>query len=74
MEPNGFTEAPDEESKNKIDFDPKELRGPNRELMFGLMKGRKLQQFIGMAWKRGMSILNDPFLSANLSCMQASYY
>ena len=45
-----------------------------KELLFGLLKGQKFQQFIGMAWKRGISILNDPFLSAMIGCQQASYY
>ena len=45
-----------------------------RQLLFGLIKGQKIQQFIGIAWKRGISILNDPFLSAIIGCQQASYY
>ena len=58
----------------EMDFDPSELRGPMKDLLFGLIKGRKIHDFISLAWKRKINVMNDPILSNIIGCLQASYY
>ena len=65
---------PNEAEERKIDFDPSELKGPLKELVFALIKGRRIHEFISLAWKRGIDIMNDPILGGALSCLQAANY
>ena len=55
-------------------FNPQDLRGTVKELLFGLMGGRKIHEFIAMAWRKKIDIINDPLLSAIVGCLSASYY
>ena len=63
-----------EAEETKIDFDPSELKGPMRELVFTLINGRKIHEFISLAWKRGIDIVNDPILGGIINCLQAANY
>ena len=55
-------------------FSPVELRGMTKELLFGLMNGRKIQEFLALAWRRGIQIMQDPLLSTILACLPIVYY
>lgn len=57
------------------DFDPRELRGPMQELiLFSLTRGRGVDQFINLAFRRGIDLVNDPLISSILSCLQVSNF
>lgn len=43
-------------------------------LLFGLVQGRKIHEFISLAFKRGIDLINDPILSGIINCLQVSNY
>ena len=55
-------------------LNPEDLRGTAQKLLFGLMGGRKIHEFIAMAWRKKIDIINDPLLSAIVGCLSASHY
>ena len=38
------------------------------------MNGRKIQEFLALAWRRGIQIMQDPLLSTILACLPIVYY
>ena len=56
-------------------FDPKDLRVPATDLLlFGLIKGRNIHEFISLAFKNGIDLINDPILCGIINCLQVSNY
>ena len=43
-------------------------------ILFGLIKGINVQEFISQAYRRGIDVINDPILSGIINCLQASNY
>lgn len=53
----------------KNEFNPKELRNVIRELIVFDMQGFKIFDLIKLAFKRGINLVNDPMISAIISCL-----
>ena len=67
--------AKKQDSQEKLYLDPKDLRVPIVDLIFfGLMKGRNMHEFISLAFKKGIDLINDPILCGIINCLQVSNY
>ena len=56
------------------DFNPSDLRNVVEQLLLFDFKGFKIFDWINMAFKRGIDIINDPMIVAIISCLQMSNY